>query len=158
MRTDVVTRVWRVKSKDSTLADPASRLARATFRDVARKLGATKFVRLPIAVKTIDLIDSLSVGLRELEDDGELSSGTASCVEEVYAQEQRYMETKGDSPEPAAADDGDGVKAPPRWGFVSGFCGANSMSFAATGLGARRNADRRFRLGRPRGRRSSLIS
>ena len=49
MRTGVVTRVERVKSKDSTLADPASRLARATFRDVARKLGAAKFVRLPIA-------------------------------------------------------------------------------------------------------------
>ena len=57
----------------------------------------------------------LSVRLKELEDDGELTSGTASCVEEFYSREQRYMEMKGDSPEAAAADDGDGVKTPPRW-------------------------------------------
>ena len=136
MRTSVMTRVRRVKSKDNTLSDPVPRLTRATFKDEARKLGATKFVRLPISIETINLIDSLSARLKKLEDDGEPTSGTASCVEEVYAREQRYMETKGDPPEPAAPDDGNGfkVKASPRWGFVSGFCGAGSMSFAATGL------------------------
>lgn len=54
MRTGVVTRVRRLESKGSILADVVSRLARATFKDEARKLGATKFVRLPLSIEAQD--------------------------------------------------------------------------------------------------------
>ena len=75
----------RVKSKDNVLIDPVSRLARATFKEEERKLGATKFVRLPMSKDTTALMDELAVRLAELEEDGEPTSGTAKNVEEVYA-------------------------------------------------------------------------
>ena len=48
-RTGVVTRLRRVKSKDNVLADPVSRLAMDTFKTEARKLGASRFVKIPLA-------------------------------------------------------------------------------------------------------------
>ena len=92
IQTGVVTRVRRVKSKDNVLADPVSRLARATFKEEARKLGATKFVRLPMAPEAHLLLGELAERLGELEEDGEPTSGTASSVAEVYAREQRYLD------------------------------------------------------------------
>ena len=66
IQTGVVTRVRRVASKDNVLADPVSRLARATFKEEARKLGASKFVRLPLSNETKALIGELAVRLNEL--------------------------------------------------------------------------------------------
>ena len=74
-RTGVVTRVRRVKSKDNVLADPVSRLATATFKAEARKLGATKFVKLPLAPEVQQLMgdsgrdqDDGPMGFRRLSD------------------------------------------------------------------------------------------
>ena len=51
------------------------------------------------------------------------------------AREQRYIDMKGDDePEPDASEPTDEPVAA-RWGFMSGFCGADSMSFAARDLG-----------------------
>ena len=135
MQTGVVTRVRRVTSKDNVLADPVSRLARATFKEEARKLGATKFVRLPMAPEAHLLLSELAERLGELEEDGEPTSGTASSVAEVYAREQRYLDEKG-SPDEAATEPERAADAERRrWGFLSGFCGADSMSFASAPLG-----------------------
>ena len=135
IQTGVVTRVRRVKSKDNVLADPVSRLARATFKEEARKLGATKFVKLPMSKETTALMDELAVRLTELEEDGEPTSGTAKNVEEVYARE-KYYESKQQAEGGQSTTDSDvGETAPARWGFVSGFCGLDSMSFAAEPLG-----------------------
>ena len=135
MQTGVVTRVRRVTSKDNVLADPVSRLARATFKEEARKLGATKFVRLPMAPEAHLLLGELAERLGELEEDGEPTSGTASSVAEVYAREQRYLDEKG-SPDEAATEPEQAADADRRrWGFLSGFCGADSMSFASAPLG-----------------------
>ena len=134
-RTGVVTRVRRVKSKDNVLADPVSRLATATFKAEARKLGATKFVKLPLAPEVQQLIDELGVRLGELREDGEPTSGTARNVSEVYEREQRYIDMQSEKPAPGVEDDDDGGAAPERWGYVAGFCGADSMAFAAEPLG-----------------------
>ena len=67
IQTGVVTRVRRVKSKDNVLADPVSRLARATFKEEARKLGATKFVRLDMSKEATALIEELAAIV--IEDD-----------------------------------------------------------------------------------------
>ena len=128
-------RVRRVTSKDNVLADPVSRLARATFKEEARKLGATEVVRLPMAPEVHLLLDKLAERLGELEEDGEPISRTASSVTEVYAREQRYLDKKG-SLEEAATDPETAVDAVrKRWGFLSGFCGADSMGFSSAPLG-----------------------
>ena len=135
IQTGVVTRIRRVTSKDNVLADPVSRLALETFKEEARKLGAKKFVRLPMAPEATALIAALGGRLAELEEDGDPTSGTASSVAEVMAREQRYIDMKGDDePEPNASEPTDEPTAA-RWGFMSGFCGADSMSFAARELG-----------------------
>ena len=135
IQTGVVTRIRRVTSKDNVLADPVSRLALETFKEEARKLGAKKFVRLPMASEATALIAALGSRLAELEEDGDPTSGTASSVAEVMAREQRYIGMKGDDePEPNASEP-TGAPAAARWGFMSGFCGADSMSFAAQALG-----------------------
>ena len=130
LQTGVVTRVRRVSSEDNVLADPVSRLARATFKDEARKLGATKFVRLPLAPEVQRLLDDLTERVGELRADGESTSGTATSLADVYWREQRYIDEK------AAAERSDGdasaqARQSARWGFLTGFCGADSMSFAA---------------------------
>ena len=137
IQTGVVTRVRRVKSKDNVLADPVSRLARATFKEEARKLGATKFVRLPMSKETTALMDELAVRLAELEQDGEPTSGTAKDVAEVYAREKYYESKQQAEDDRNTTDANDDGTAPARWGFVSGFCGLDSMSFAAEPLGGR---------------------
>ena len=135
IQTGVVTRVRRVKSKDNVLADPVSRLARATFKEEARKLGATKFVKLPMSKEATELMDELAVRLAELEEDGEPTSGTAKDVEEVYARE-KYYENKQQAEDGQSTKSTDGGEtSPARWGFVSGFCGLDSMSFASEPLG-----------------------
>ena len=135
IQTGVVTRIRRVTSKDNVLADPVSRLALETFKEEARKLGAKKFVRLPMAPEATALIAALGSRLAELEEDGDPTSGTASSVAEVMAREQRYIDMKGDDePEPNASEP-TGEPAAARWGFMSGFCGADSMPFAARELG-----------------------
>ena len=68
------------ESKGNVLADPVSRLARATFKEEARTLGATKFARLPMSTETTALTDELAVRLAELEEDGKPTSGTAKNV------------------------------------------------------------------------------
>ena len=51
------------------------------------------------------------------------------------AREQRYIDMKGDDePEPNASEP-KGAPEAAHWGFMSGFCGADSMSFAARELG-----------------------
>ena len=135
MQTGTVTRVRRVTSKDNVLADPVSRLARATFKEEARKLGATKFVRLPMAPEAHLLLSELAERLGELEEDGEPTSGTASSVAEVYAREQRYLDEKGSLGEAATEPEKAADAERKRWGFLSGFCGADSMSFSSAPLG-----------------------
>ena len=121
--------------KDNVLADPVSRLALGTFKDEAQKLGAKKFVRLPMSPEATALIAALAGRLAELEEDGEPRSGTASSVAEVMAREQRYIDMKGDDePEPNDSEPKDAPEAA-HWGFMSGFCGADTMSFAARELG-----------------------
>ena len=128
----VVTRVRRVKSKDNLLADPVSRLARGTFKEEARKLGATKFVKLPMSPETTALMDELAVRLAELEEDGEPTSGTARNLGEVRPRYESKQHAEGDQSTTGANG---GRTEPARWGFVSGFCGLDSMSFAAEPLG-----------------------
>ena len=135
MQTGTVTRVRPVASKDNVLADPVSRLARATFKKKARKLGATKFVRLPMAPEAHLLLSELAERLGELEEDGEPTSGTASSVAEVYAREQRYLDEKGSLGEAVTEPEKAADAERKRWGFLSGFCGADSMSFSSAPLG-----------------------
>ena len=135
MRTGVVTRIRRVKSKDNVLADPVSRLARSTFKDEARKLGATKFVKVPMAPEAKALLAALAGRLEELRQDGDPTSGTATNVNEVYAREARYAREQAASAAKPAAKPANDEPGDQRWGFVSGFCGADSMSFASASLG-----------------------
>ena len=135
IQTGVVTRIRRVTSKDNVLADPVSRLALETFKEEARKLGAKKFVRLPMAPEANALIADLGSRLAELEEDGDPTSGTASSVAEVMAREQRYIDMKGDDESEPKASAPTGAPATARWGYMSGFCGADSMSFASRELG-----------------------
>ena len=88
IQTGVVTRIRRVTSKDNVLADPVSRLALETFKEEARKLGAKKFVRLPMAPEATALIAELGSRFAELEEDGDPTSGTASGVAEVMARDR----------------------------------------------------------------------
>ena len=111
------------------------RLALGAFKEEARKLGAKKFVRLPMAPGASALIAALGSRLAELEEDGDPTSQTASSEAEVMVRGQRYIDMKSDDePEPNASEP-DGAPATAHWGFVSGFCGADSMSFAARELG-----------------------
>ena len=133
-RTGVVTRLRRVKSKDNVLADPISRLATDTFKSEARKLGATRFVKIPLAPEVGRLLDELAERLVELEEDGDPTSGTAATVEEVYRREEDFARREAAAAaKTAEAEQHAGASAP--WGFVSGFCGADSMSFAVEPLG-----------------------
>ena len=125
----------RVKSKDNVLADPVSRLATSTFKDEARKLGATKFVQLPMAPEVRQLFDDLATRLGELEADSEPTSGTAKTEAEVYAREERYVRMKKEATYLGRDPDDPAGATPRRWGFMSGFCGANSMPMAARDLG-----------------------
>ena len=133
-RTGVVTRLRRVKSKDNVLADPVSRLAMDTFKTEARKLGASRFVKIPLAPEVRRLLDELAERLAELEEDGDPTSGTAATVAEVYRREEDFARREAaaaaKTTEPEQPSD---AQAP--WGFVSGFCGADSMSFAVEPLG-----------------------
>jgi site-specific DNA-cytosine methylase len=133
-RTGVVTRLRRVKSKDNVLADPVSRLAMDTFKTEARKLGASRFVKIPLAPEVRRLLDELAERLAELEEDGDPTSGTAATVAEVYRREEDFARREAaaaaKTTEPEQPSD---AQAP--WGFISGFCGADSMSFAVEPLG-----------------------
>ena len=51
------------------------------------------------------------------------------------AREQRYIDMKGDDESEPNAGGPTGAPAAARWGFMSGFCGADSMPFAAQKLG-----------------------
>ena len=75
--------------------------------------------------------------LGELEEDGEPTSGTASSVAEVYAREQRYLDEKGSPDEAVTEPERASDAERSRWGFLSGFCGADSMSFASAPLGGK---------------------
>ena len=127
----------RVKSKENVLADPVSRLARATFKEEARKLGATKFMKLPMSSETTAFMDELAVRLAELEEDSEPTMGTAKSVEEVYAREKYYESKQQAEGDQSTKFTNDGRTTPARWGwsFVFGFCGLGSMSYAAEPLG-----------------------
>ena len=70
IQTGVVTRIRRVTSKDNVQA---------------QKLGAKKFVCLPMVPEAAALIAALGRRPAELEEDGEPTSGTASSVAEVMA-------------------------------------------------------------------------
>ena len=133
-RTGVVTRLRRVKSKDNVLADPVSRLAMDTFKAEARKLGATRFIKIPLAPEVGRLLDELAERLVELEADGDPTSGTAATVEEVYRREEDFARREAAAAAKTAEAEQQ-VDASAPWGFVSGFCGADSMSFAAEPLG-----------------------
>ena len=137
MQIGTVTRVWRVASQGNVLAVPVSRLAlaRATFEEEARKLGATKFVRLSMAPEARLLLGELAEWLGELEEDGEPTSGTASSVAEVCARELRYVDEKGSLEDAATEPEAAADAARGRWGFLSGFCGAGSMSFSSAPIG-----------------------
>ena len=76
-------------------------------------------------------MDELAVRLAELEKDGEPTSGTARNVEEVYATEKYYESKQQAEGDQSTTGANDGGTEPARWGFVSGFCGLGSMSFAA---------------------------
>ena len=56
-------------------------------------------------------------------------------MEEVYAREKYYESKQQAEDGQSTTDNDDGETAPARWGFVSGFCGLDSMSFAAEPLG-----------------------
>ena len=148
-KVNVVRRQARVRSKDNVLSDAISRLNEHDFRTEARKLGATRFVRLPLSVETRALLDDLDARLAQLEADGEDTSGTAGSVEEMQAQEALYdkiereredLKAKTDTVEEAPTDPlepttGVDYEQLAEWGFLSGFCGLDSMSFAAEPLG-----------------------
>ena len=80
-------------------------------------------------------MDELAVRLAELEKDGEPTSGTANNAEEVYARE-KYYESKqqAEDGQSTTGANGGGTE-PARWGFVFGFYGLGTMSFAAESLG-----------------------
>ena len=80
-------------------------------------------------------MDELVVRLAELEKDGEPTSGTAKNVKEVYAREKYYESKQQAEDGQSRTGANDSGTAPARWGFVSGFCGLGSMSFAAEPLG-----------------------
>ena len=125
--TGVVVRQRRVKSKDNVLADAVSRLATKDFRREARLLGATRFVRLGLAAPARALIDEVIMTLERLESSGESTSGTARSDAEVVRRERRYeeMQRRLERSPPAAP------QRRRRWGFMTGFCGIDSMSCAA---------------------------
>ena len=72
------------------LSDAISRLNEHDFRTEARKLGATRFVRVPLSVETRALLDDLDARLAQLEADGEDTSGTVGSVEEMREREALY--------------------------------------------------------------------
>ena len=129
--TGVVVRQRRVKSKDNVLADAVSRLASKDFKREARRLGATRFVRLGLAASARALIDDAIVTLERLELDGENTSGTARSDAEVVSRERRYeeMQRRSERSPPEAP------RRRRRWGFMTGFCGIGSMSCAAAQSG-----------------------
>ena len=129
--TGVVVRQRRVKSKDNVLADAVSRLASKDFKREARRLGATRFVRLGLAASARALIDDVIVTLERLELDGENTSGTARSDAEVVSREKRYeeMQRRSERSPPEAP------RRRRRWGFMTGFCGIDSMSCAAARSG-----------------------
>ena len=141
-KVNVVRRQARVRSKDNVLSDAISRLNEHDFRTEARKLGATRFVRLPLSAETHALLDDLDARLAQLEADGEDTSGTAASVDEMREREALYDKIEKEREErkiaaeavelPAGDDVDDDA---PAWGFLSGFCGLDSMSFAAEPLG-----------------------
>ena len=149
IRTNVVSRQARVRSKDNVLSDAVSRLNEKDFRSEARKLGVTRFVRLPLSDETNRLLEDLDARLEQLEEDGEDVSGTSGSVEEMQAQEALYDKIEREREELKAETDSVEVAPtePPEatadvdfeqlaeWGFLSGFCGLDSMSFAAEPLG-----------------------
>ena len=141
-KVNVVRRQARVRSKDNVLSDAISRLNEHDFRTEARKLGATRFVRVPLSVETRALLDDLDARLAQLEADGEDTSGTVGSVDEMREREALYDKIEkereekrlaAEAVELPAVDDADDVE--PAWGFLSGFCGLDSMSFAAEPLG-----------------------
>ena len=71
------------------------------------------------------LLNELAERLGELEEDGEPTSGTASSVAEVYAREQRYLDEKGSLGDAAKELEESADAERKRWGFLSGFCGAD---------------------------------
>jgi hypothetical protein len=105
-----------------------------TFKTEARKLGASRFVKIPLAPEVRRLLDELAERLVELEEDGDPTSGTAATVAEVYRREEDFARREAaaaaKTTEPEQPSD---AQAP--WGFISGFCGADSMSFAVEPLG-----------------------
>ena len=142
---NVSCRQARVKSKDNVLSDAISRLDEAGFRKEARLLGVTRFVRVPLPVEAVRLMDDLAARLAQLEADGEDTSGTVGSVEEMRRQERLFERISADKearkakkaveegvPETTADVDFDSLS---EWGFLSGFCGLDSLSFAAEPIG-----------------------
>ena len=105
-----------------------------TFKAEARKLGATRFVKIPLAPNVGRLLDELAERLVELEEDGDPTSGTAATVEEVDRREEDFAR-RGAAAAAKIAETEQHADASAPWGFVSGFCGADSVSFAAEPLG-----------------------
>ena len=106
-----------------------------TFKTEARKLGASRFVKIPLALEVRRLLGELAERLVELlEEDGDPTSGTAATVAEVYRREEDFARREAaaaaKTAEPEQPSD-----APAPWGFISGFSGADSMSFAVEPLG-----------------------
>ena len=56
-------------------------------------------------------------------------------MEEVYTRDKYYESKQQAEDGQSTMGANDGGTAPARWGFVSGFCGLDSMSFAAEPLG-----------------------
>ena len=53
----------------------------------------------------------------------------------MYAREQRYLDEKGSLGEAATEPEKAADAERKRWGFLSGFCGADSVSFSSAPLG-----------------------
>ena len=139
---NVVCRQARVRSKDNVLSDAISRLDEEGFRAEARKLGASRFVRLPLSAEAHALLRDLDARLAQLEADGEDTSGTASSVADMRRQERLFERISADNAARAAAaaeaaevDGSEGETSPSEWGLFSGFCGLDSLSFAAEPVG-----------------------